>query len=137
DADALEALLQGAEADSFQCDGTATTNFVETRWRRRRPGCHAHARRKLVEAARRGDLRALEPLRLYTKLFRVEREATREGVSPAERQRRREAQSVPLLERLRAWVLQHAPAVEPKSPLGVALTYLQRQWLRLCLFVID
>jgi len=34
-------------------------------------------------------------------------------------------------------VLSLAPTVEPKSKLGEALTYLQRQWLRLCLFVYD
>jgi transposase len=137
DSDSLEDLLEGAEADSFQCDGTALTNFVENKWRRCRPGCHAHVRRKLVEAVRRGDLRAMEPLRLYSQLFRIEREATRQGLDPAERQQRREAQSVPLLDRLREWVLAIAPSVEPKSPLGQALTYLQRQWMRLCLFVLD
>lgn len=137
DADAIEALLQGAEADSFQCDGTSTLNFIEKKWKRRRPGCHSHARRKLVEAARCGDLRAMEALRLYARLFAIEKQATREGVSPEERQRRREKQSLPILDELRAWVLGLAPSVEPKSPLGQALTYLQRQWLRLTVFVFD
>lgn len=137
DDDAIEALLQGAEAESFQCDGTATLNFVEKKWRRRRPGCHAHARRRLVEAARGGDLRAMEALRLYARLFAIEKQATREGLSPEARQRRREEQSLPILDELRAWVLALAPSVEPKSPLGSALTYLQRQWLRLSIFVLD
>jgi len=137
DGPALEALLEEAEADSFQCDGTSVTNFVEKKWRRCRPGCHAHARRKLVEAARRGDLRALEPLRLYSKLFAIEREATRDGLTPVARQQRREARSLPVLEELRTWALANAPVVEPKSSLGEALTYLQRQWFRLCVFVLD
>lgn len=54
DADAIEALICECEASTFQCDGTSVTNFIEHKWNRRRPGCHAHARRKLVEAARRG-----------------------------------------------------------------------------------
>lgn len=137
DGDAIEELMRGAEAETFQCDGTATTNFVEKRWHRCRPGCHAHARRKLVEAARRGDLRALEPLRLYRKLFAVEQTASRLAEEPAARQRRRMRESVPLLDALRAWVVDLAPSVEPRSPLGEALTYLQRQWLRLCVFVLD
>jgi transposase len=137
DGDTLEALMRDAEAETFQCDGTSTTNFVEKKWHRCRPGCHAHARRKLVEAVRRGDLRAIEPLRLYALLFKIEREATRQGLSPEALQRRREIESVPLLEQLRAWVLATAPGVEPKSPLGEALTYLQRQRLRLCVFVLD
>lgn len=137
DADAVEALLAGAEAESFQCDGTSTLNFVEKKWRRRRPGCHAHARRKLVEAARGGDLRAMEALRLYARLFAIEKQATQEGLSPEARQQRREERSLPILDELRAWVLGLAPTVEPKSPLGQALTYLQRQWLRLSIFVFD
>lgn len=137
DADALDALIAGAEADSFQCDGTSVTNFIETRWRRRRPGCHAHGRRRLVEAARGGDLRAMEGLGYYAKIFAIEQRATRERLDPAARQRLREAETVPVLEALRAWVLGLAPSVEPKSKLGEALTYLQRQWLRLCLFVYD
>jgi hypothetical protein len=60
DGAAIEALLEGADAESFQCDGTGVLNFVEKRWGRRRPGCHAHGRRRLVEAVRRGDLRAME-----------------------------------------------------------------------------
>jgi len=137
DADALEALLEGADADSFQCDGTSVTNFVEKKLKRRRPGCHSHGRRRLVEAARLGDLRALEGLRLYRKLFEIEKRATRERRDVHERQRLRERESVPVLDALRAWVLSLAPTVEPKSKLGEALTYLQRQWLRLCLFVYD
>ena len=137
DADAIEALLAGAEAESFQCDGTSTLNFVEKKWGRRRPGCHAHARRKLVEAARGGDLRAMEALRLYARLFAIEKRATQEGLSAEARQQRREEQSLPILDELRAWVLSLAPSAEPKSPLGQALTYLQRQWLRLSIFVFD
>jgi hypothetical protein len=74
---------------------------------------------------------------LYAQLFAIERAATAAGDDPVARQRRRAAQSVPLLDQLRAWVLALAPGVEPKSPLGAALTYLQRQWLRLCVFVHD
>ena len=137
DGAALEALLAGAEADSFQCDGTSVTNFVEKKLKRRRPGCHSHGRRRLAEAARLGDLRAMEGLRLYRKLFEIEKRATRQRLGPQERQRLREVESVPVLDALRAWVLSMAPTVEPKSKLGEALTYLQLQWLRLCLFVYD
>ena len=48
------------------------------------------------------------------------------GLSAEARQQRREAQSLPILDELRAWVLSLAPSTEPKSPLGQALTYLQR-----------
>ncbi|MEZ4405263.1 MAG: IS66 family transposase [Polyangiales bacterium] len=137
DADAIEAVIAGAEADSFQCDGTSTTNFIEKKFERRRPGCHSHGRRRLVEATRRGDLRAMEGLQIYAKLFAIERRADRAGLDVAARQKLRETESVAVLQALREWVLTLAPTVEPKSTLGAALTYLQRQWLRLCLFVFD
>lgn len=137
DDDAIEAVLADAEAESFQCDGTSTTNFIEKKLRRRRPGCHAHGRRRLAEAVRRGDLRAMDGLRIYARLFEIEKRADRAGLDAAARQRLRESESVVVLEALRAWVTALAPTVEPKSTLGTGLTYLQRQWLRLCLFVFD
>jgi transposase len=137
DANAIEEFMRGADAESFQCDGTGTTNFVETKWKRCRPGCHAHARRKFTEAVRRGDLRAMEPIQIYKRLFAIEQEATRRGLSADARLELRLAESAHVLEELRVWVLANAPLVEPKSPLGVALTYLQRQWMRLSLFLID
>ncbi len=137
DSQSLEDCMRGIDADTYQCDGTSTINFVERKWHRCRPGCHAHSRRKLVEAARCGDLRALEPLRTYAALFKIEADATRERVDADTRRKRREAHSAPLLENLREWVTQIAPDVEPKSPLGQAVTYLQRQWMRLNLFMLD
>lgn len=137
DSDAIEAVLEGAEASAFQCDGTSVTNFVEKKWHRCRPGCHAHARRRLVEAARTGDPRAMEGLRLFAKLFVVEQQATKEGLDPTQRQQRRQERSIPILEEMRKWVLKMAPTVEPKSTLGEGLTYLQRQWMRLNVFVLD
>lgn len=137
DAAPIEAVIADAEAESFQCDGTSTTNFVESKMERRRPGCHAHGRRRLVEAVRRGDLRAMDGLQIYAKLFAIERRADRAGLDATARRQLRERESVPVLEALRAWVQALAPTVEPQSKLGEGLTYLQRQWLRLYLFVFD
>ena len=137
DSAAIEGVLSSVEAESFQCDGTSTTNFIEKKMERRRPGCHSHGRRRLVEAARRGDLRAIDGLQIYAKLFAIERRADRLGLDAAARQRLRQAESLVVLEELREWVLALAPTVEPKSKLGEGLTYLQRQWLRLCLFLFD
>jgi transposase len=77
-ADAIEEFMRGADAESFQCDGTNTTNFVEKKWGRCRPGCHSHARRKFAEAVRRGDLRAMEPLQIYKELFEIEKRASKQ-----------------------------------------------------------
>ena len=60
--------LQGR---TIQCDGTNVTSFIE-RAGGKRPGCWSHARRRLVAAARGGDLLALEGLRIIAKLFFIE-----------------------------------------------------------------
>lgn len=137
EADPVEELLADADAYSFQCDGTATTNFVETKFHRVRPGCHSHGRRRLVEAVRVGDLRALEGLRIYAKLFAIEEEADDAKMSADPRLALRQEKSAPVMEELRTWVLKHAPHAEPKSILGTGLTYLQRQWMRLNVFLLD
>jgi transposase len=137
DSDSIEAFICGADAESYQCDGTSVTNFVEKKFGRCRPGCHSHGRRKLVEAVRRGDLRGMDLLRLYQKLFVLEKVATEQKLDASARAKTRQRESAPLMEQIRTMVLALAPEVEPKSPLGAALTYLQRQWMRLCLFLLD
>jgi hypothetical protein len=74
--DHLEKLLDGRSLGSVMCDGSATNNCVE-RAGGRRGGCNAHGRRKLVEALRAGDARAVEGLRLYAAIFHVDAESQR------------------------------------------------------------
>ena len=135
-ADHLEELLVGRTLRSVMCDGSATNNCVE-RAGGRRGGCHSHSRRKLVEALRLGDARAAEGLALYAALFHVDAESRRLGESLEQRFARRQIQSAPLVEQLRAWVHRRRSDVEPKSPLGKALGYLSRQWQRLTAFLRD
>jgi transposase len=120
----------------IQCDGTSTTNFIESGGGRR-PGCWAHARRGLVKAARGGDLLAVEGLRIIAKLFLVERVASALHESAEQRRARRQEQSAIVLDELHDWVEHHRGLITPKSPLGKALGYMHRQWARLLLFVED
>lgn len=141
DANSARALL-GIEQDTnlagrtIQCDGTFTTNFIE-RQGGKRPGCWAHARRRLVEAARSGDYTALDGLRIIAKLFLVEKVSAAVDDTVEERRARREAQSRTFLAELRGWVDSLRAITPPKSPLGSALGYIHRQWERLLLFVED
>jgi transposase len=119
------------------CDGSATNNCVEKEAGGRRGGCNAHGRRGLVEALRRGDARAVEGLDRYAKIFHVDAESKRLGESIDQRFERRLRQSVPLVEELRAWLDRRLGDVEPRSVLGQALGYLDRQWSRLTAFLRD
>jgi transposase len=119
------------------CDGSPTNNCVEKDAGGRRGGCNAHGRRSLVDALRRGDARAVEGLELYAKIFHLDAESKRLGESIEQRLERRQRDSAPLVAELRKWLDARLGDVEPRSVLGQALGYLDRQWSRLTMFLQD
>jgi transposase len=123
-------------ARTVQCDGTSVTNCIEKAGGKR-PGCWSHARRRFVDAAKGGDLDALEALRMMRTLFAVDRLSARNGDDADERKARRLEHSAPALAALAAWRTDKRAATPPKTPLGRALGYLHRQWPRLILFLED
>jgi transposase len=132
----LEALLKGYTLATVMCDGAATNNCVE-RAGATRGGCNAHARRKLVEALRCGDARALEGLELFARIFHVDAESKRAAETLPQRLVRRQQNSTPIVAELRAWVQARRRDVEPKSPLGRAVRYIDKQWRRLTTFLYE
>lgn len=89
----------------------------------------------MVEAPRRGDARALPALELYAKIFHVDAVSKRLGESLEQRFERRQRESAPVVAELRRWLDERLRDVEPKSALGQALGYLNRQWPRLMAFL--
>jgi transposase len=136
DAESVKRFLGPDLARTVQCDGTSITTFLE-RTGGKRPGCWAHARRRLVEAARGGDRIALEGVRILARLFAVERESTCAGDGAEQRRARRFQFSRPILDELRAWIERQKAIVPPRTALGKGLGYLERQWPRLLLFLDD
>jgi transposase len=136
DSDSVRCFLKGDLARTVQCDGTSVTSFIE-RSGGTRPGCWSHGRRRFVEAARAGDRIALEALQLIAPIFGVERESMMAGDCSSARRARRVEKTRPLLDALRIWVDRQLGRAPPKTPLGKALGYLDRQWRRLVLFVED
>ena len=134
--DHLEALLQGRSLGSVMCDASPTNNCVE-RAGGARGGCNAHARRKLVEALRGGDARALEGIQIYASIFHVDAQSKQMGENIEQRFIRRQRDSAPQVAQLRAWVDRCRAEVEPQSTLGKALGCLHRQWHRLTAFLHD
>jgi len=132
----IDTKLKGYRLASVMCDGSATNNCVE-RAGGDRGGCNAHARRKLVEAVRGGDHRAIVGLDLFGSIFHVDAESRRAGESIAQRFERRQRESAPLVGELKAWVRDRRQDVEPKSALGKALSYIEKQWNRLTRFLHD
>ena len=136
DSDSVRRFLGENLVRTVQCDGTNVTSFLE-RAGGKRPGCWSHGRRRLADAARAGDLLALDGLHIIADLFAIERASTLAGETAEQRRARRQETSRPVLERLRTWIEMHREVVPPKTPLGTGLRYLHRQWHRLLLFLDD
>jgi transposase len=136
DSDSVRRFLEGDLCRTVQCDGTNTLTFLE-RAGGKRPGCWAHARRRVVVLARAKDSLALEALRKIRRLFAVERLSARARETFDQRLARRIEHSRPVIDDLRIWLNEQRGMVAPKTPLGQALGYLHRQWHRLILFLDD
>src|SRR5690606_29244252 len=124
------------QARTVQCDGANVFTFIE-RAGGKRPGCWAHGRRRLVQAARAGDRLGLEGVHKIAPLFRIERTSKLAGDNAVQRLDRRRSQAPPLLAELRAWLDEQRGVIPPRTPMGKALGYLHRQWKRLVLFLED
>ena len=108
--------------------------------------CWAHARRGFTDTLESLGLnpnklppdpppkarRALSALRRIRTLYAIERRIR--DKPPDQRLRTRQAESVPVLDALRAWLDHTRPKVLPSAPLGKALRYLHNQWNALVRF---
>ncbi len=96
-----------------------------------RAGCMMHARRYFFDAYKAGDTRAGLALALIHDIYQIERLAKDKQLPPEARLQLRQAQALPILQRLKTWMGAIAGTVLPKSPLGKAFTYAQNQWAAL------
>src|SRR5690606_14779787 len=84
DSDAVKDFLGEDQARTVQCDGANVFTFIE-RAGGKRPGCWAHGRRRLVQAARAGDRLGLEGVHKIAPLFRIERTSKLAGDNAVQR----------------------------------------------------
>lgn len=115
----------------LHADGYAGFNRLYEADRKPEPiveaACWAHVRRKFfdVHAAQRSEI-AKEVLDRIGQLYAVE-EATK-GQPPAERRRRRQAQSIHLADALKAWSETTLPKLSGRSELAGAFRYMLARW---------
>ena len=100
-----------------------------------RAGCWAHARRKFVDSEKAGPEVARAILKLIKGLFDLEKRL--QDLDADERLRRRQAEAVPLLDTLRALLVEQKAKLLPKHPLAEAIGYTLNQWRELTLFTSD
>ena len=123
----------------LQSDGYSGLNPLYQKLPRapKRAGCMAHARRRFVRALEAGDARAAIPLALIRKLYKIEAQATDQGMDNAARLQLRQSQSVPLMVQLDKEVRRLGAQAPPKTLLGQAVGYAVRQWSTLETFLHD
>jgi transposase len=97
--------------------------------------CWAHARRKFYDARANAPREANQVLEWIRQLYDIEDRAR--DFAPMERQALRQRESVPILDRLEAYLDELSPRILPKSALGKALTYARNQRVALRQYVAD
>ena len=74
-------------------------------------------------------------LRMISKLYRIEREI--KTLNPEEKYQQRQARSIPVLEKLKAWADNNHDKVPKDSLTGKAMFYLRNQWPKLIRYCED
>ena len=97
--------------------------------------CWSHARRKFYDARANAPREANRVLEWIRQLYDVEDRAR--DLTAEARQAMRERESVPILDRIEAYLDELSPRVLPKSALGKALTYARNQRAALRRYVTD
>jgi transposase len=141
--------LLGTFSGYLQTDGYAGYHAVVAANGLTPVACFAHARRYFTDVLKALGInpnklppkppdkarRALKALEYIRHLYAIEQRL--KGQPPASRLAVRQAESVPVLNALRAWAVAMQPKVLPSSPLGKALGYLDRQWPGLARYCED
>ena len=99
-------------------------------------GCLAHARRKFHELwVNHKSTLAEQALSLYGRLYEIEREL--DGADEAERRRRRQLESKPVADTLRAWLIASRQKVPDGSATAKAIDYSLNRWAALTRYLDD
>lgn len=98
-------------------------------------GCHAHARRKFYDCLTTHIKQAAYVLDLYHELFDIE--ARIQGKPLEEILQARQAQSKPILEKIKEYLLELAPTLTPKDEFLKGISYFLKNWVALTRYLSD
>lgn len=93
----------------------------------RRLGCAMHVRRPFEAAAKARDARAAIALAYFQSIYKIERECKEQRLDVDARLRRRQQQSVPVVNDLFGWLKEMQPKVIPSTPISDAIRYATNQ----------
>ncbi len=95
------------------------------------------ARRYFDKAKDNDALRGEHALRLFQKLYSIERTAREQQLNPDEIKAIRQNEAVPILEEMESWMKEEIYHVLPKSAIGKAIAYTLKLWPRLIRYIDD
>ncbi len=99
--------------------------------------CLTHARRNYVDVVNSFPAEVAHVLETLKEVYRHDADTRTAELSPEERLRYHQAHSATLMTELEAWLQAQFDErkVEPNSTLGKAITYMQKHWAKLTLFL--
>ena len=137
--DDYQGTIQSDYYDGYDCLGKKT-GIVHM-------GCWAHARRKFAEVIKarkknRGNQAgtktlADEALDYIGQLYRIERLAKDQQMSPEQIHALRQDKAKPILDAFEKWLEKTQPLTPPKGFLGTAINYSLRNWSKLMVYIED
>ncbi len=126
------------QADAYGgYDGIYSGSDINTKSAVIEVACWAHARRYWHKAIDNDSFRSHHVLAVVSRLYEIERAATKKNVDASARQSLRMEHAVPLLTDLKEWLDTERDNVLPKSVIGKAFTYTLNQWAALNRYVED
>ena len=121
----------------LQTDGYAVYEDFDKRSNITLLHCMAHARRMFDQALDNDKQRAEHVLTEMQKLYAVEQLGRDKSLSLEELRTLRQEQAVPILENIKAWMMDAYPQVLPESTIGKAIGYSLKRWDKLSLYTTD
>ena len=128
-----------------QTDGYSGYKFLENKKDIMHVGCWVHARRKFVDvtkaASNKGKKKppgnAGTALKYISKLYKIEKQAREQDLSPDKLYTKRQSEAVPILNEFKKWIDYKIEQVPPTSLLGKAINYTLNEWQRLIRYTED
>ena len=120
-----------------QTDGYVGYDFLDAQNGILHVGCWVHARRKFKDVTKAVGNKngtsgnAGTALKYISKLYKIENEARKKGLSAEQLYEQRQSLAVPILNEFKKWLDARVERVPPKSLLGKAINYTLGQWHRL------
>jgi transposase len=123
----------------LQTDAYSGYNWVDKNKDIIAVGCHAHARRNFADLVKMSKTPGLahQGVIFYKKLYKIEKHARENNLTPEQRHALRKKESKPILDAFKQWLDHHHTKTSEKGKIGKAIRYCLNHWKQLASFLKD